>query len=121
MCTLPLALCAACAATASEPVPIVLLLAPVYPAAAVRAGIEGHVVIKYTITSSGTVADVSVVCAKPAGVFEDAALAAVRAWRFDTPMRRGRPIAIEGVRSRLQFQLGDLDATRDIDVSHELP
>lgn len=80
---------------------------PVYPPAAKEAGIEGEVTLIYTVTASGHVADVRVLEAEPADIFDEAALAAVRTWRY-RPMRRdGEPVVMENVVSTLRFRLAE--------------
>jgi TonB family protein len=46
------------------------------------AGIEGSVELSFRIGTDGGVTQVHVVHAQPAGMFEDAAKAALGAWRF---------------------------------------
>ncbi|MGH8091784.1 MAG: TonB family protein [Rudaea sp.] len=55
---------------------------PAYPSRAMAAGIEGNVELSYRIGANGGVTQVHVVHAQPAGMFEDAAKAALGAWRF---------------------------------------
>ncbi len=81
---------------------------PVYPQAAKDAGIEGEVTLIYTVTASGQVDDVRVLESSPAEVFDEAALAAVRSWRY-RPLRRrdGEPLVLENVVSTLRFRLAE--------------
>lgn len=58
---------------------------PVYPAAALEKGIEGKVVIEFNLASNGSVQDMRVVSADPTGVFEQAALVAMRGWVYSVP------------------------------------
>jgi TonB family protein len=62
-----------------EPVRIV---SPVYPQRAKLAGIEGNVKLEFGIAADGTVSDIKVVGATPAGVFDTAAIAALKQWHF---------------------------------------
>jgi TonB family protein len=62
--------------------------APVYPQAALDADQEGTVVVRFNILQSGGVQDPHVVCATMPGIFDDAALAAIRTWRFSLPARK---------------------------------
>jgi len=78
---------------------------PVYPPAAKEAGIEGDVTLIYTVTATGQVDDVLVLEADPSEVFEDAALAAVRTWRYRPLRQDGEPLVIENVVSTLKFRL----------------
>lgn len=65
---------------------------PVYPADALRSGIEGWVELMFTITETGTVRDVEVVAAEPRGVFESAATQAVGSWRYRPRLANGQPV-----------------------------
>lgn len=61
---------------------------PRYPAKAQNRRIEGSVQIAFTIQPDGSVSDARPLSAQPAGVFEEAALAAVARWRFEATGRR---------------------------------
>lgn len=67
-----------------------LVIRPIYPHDAAIAGIEGWVKIEFTITEAGTVKDPQVVDARPARVFNRAAVRAILKWKF-------KPRVIEGV------------------------
>lgn len=67
-------------------------VAPVYPAHALALGQAGEVRVRLTVGTDGHVADVQVLTASPAGVFEQAAVNAVRKWRFDPIVKNGRAI-----------------------------
>ena len=54
-----------------------------YPMDALRNGVTGRVDLDFRIAADGSVRDVRVLHAQPAGVFEQAATAALRQWRFD--------------------------------------
>lgn len=53
-----------------------------YPQRAEAQQVEGRVVLSITIMPDGSVRDVRVVNAKPAGYFEDAAVQSVSRWRY---------------------------------------
>ena len=50
------------------------MVSPVYPESARKRGIEGWVELAFTVTPSGTVEDIEVRNASPAGTFDDAAI-----------------------------------------------
>lgn len=79
----------------------------IYPPSAKAAGIEGHVVVTYDVTVEGRVANAVVAEAEPPGVFEQAALAAVRSWRFRPPLQRGEPVEAPARVSEVVFRLGE--------------
>jgi protein TonB len=81
-------------------------VAPVYPDAALRRGQSGDVRVRLTVDSDGRVSDVQVLSATPAGVFERAAVNAVRKWRFEPIVRNGRAIEAS-VTSTISFRPDD--------------
>ena len=84
-------------ASSGEPPPVVReaklirRVAPEYPSAAKRDGIEGSVDLEVTISSRGDVEDVSVVNATPPEMFEKSAVTAVRKWKYDPRFVDGLP------------------------------
>lgn len=70
----------------------VRMVSPVYPDAARKRGIEGWVELAFTVQTNGTVDEVEVRNASPAEVFDDAAMRAVRQWRFEPVERNGERI-----------------------------
>lgn len=77
-------------------------LAPQFPDVALARGIDGWVDLQFVVESDGAVSDVAVVGAEPAGIFEQAALDAVRHWRYRPVVREGRAVS-QGARVRLRF------------------
>jgi protein TonB len=78
---------------------------PDYPPRAQTRGIEGYVIVQFTITATGTVKDAIVVEAQPKGMFDDAALKAIARWRYTPKVDAGVAVERVGVRTRLTFQL----------------
>ena len=78
---------------------------PDYPPRAQSRGIEGYVIVQFTITPTGTVRDATVVEAQPKGMFDDAALKAIARWRYNPKVEGGVAVERVGVRTRLTFQL----------------
>ncbi|MDP6528986.1 MAG: energy transducer TonB [Gemmatimonadota bacterium] len=64
---------------------------PEYPDLARRAGIEGEVLLKVTIDERGKVMHVTVV-RSDAEIFNDAAIRAVKKWRFIPAEQSGNPV-----------------------------
>jgi len=77
---------------------------PVYPAAARRTGYEGTVVIRARIQIDGSADRVEIKKSSGYGVLDQAALEAVRKWRF-IPARRGNEAVVEWVDIPLKFKL----------------
>jgi len=75
-----------------------------YPTAARENGTTGWVDLVFTVRSDGTVGDVSVAGAEPAGIFEQAAMTAVRKWRYQPVVRDGRAVD-QRVRQRIRFAI----------------
>jgi periplasmic protein TonB len=80
---------------------------PQYPIRAERRGIEGWVDLAFTISKTGRVIDPEVIDGKPAGMFDQAARAAVMKWRYRPKVEHGSPIERKGVRVRIRFELRD--------------
>lgn len=79
-------------------------VAPVYPARARRDGVEGEVRLSLLIDATGRVAEARVLDSRPPGVFDNAALAAVRSWQFQPARYKGRPVKT-WAQQRVAFQL----------------
>lgn len=60
----------------------ILTVPPDYPDRALARGIEGFVVVEFTITAAGTIADAVVVRAHPPGIFEQSALRAIARYKY---------------------------------------
>jgi TonB family protein len=67
-------------------------VAPTYPQEALDAGIEGVVSIEATIDATGTVSDARVVKSVPE--LDDAALEAVRQWKYRPTLLNGAPVPV---------------------------
>jgi protein TonB len=76
---------------------------PEYPAIARQAGIQGVVIIELTITETGEVASAQVL--RSVAALDQAALDAVRAWRFEPARLNGEPLAVI-MSVTVNFQLG---------------
>lgn len=55
---------------------------PVYPQNALARDVEGRVIVAFVLNADGSVGSPKVVSAQPAGVFDGAAVQALRDWRF---------------------------------------
>jgi protein TonB len=89
----------------SDVVPLVRV-DPQYPPKARQRRIEGWVEIEFTIGPAGTVENPKVIGAYPPTVFEQAALRAVRRWRYNPKVVDGVAVKRPGVQVRLRFELG---------------
>jgi TonB family protein len=78
--------------------------APAYPKAALDAGQEGTVVVRFSVSQNGDVHDLEVVCATMPGIFDEAALTAIRTWRYSIPGNRTARAQIDII---FRFREGD--------------
>jgi TonB family protein len=75
---------------------------PEFPEVARENDLAGYVDLEFTVHPDGSVTDVTVLKARPAGVFEKSAVAAVGQWRYQPIERDGLPVT-ELARLRLNF------------------
>jgi periplasmic protein TonB len=78
---------------------------PEYPNRAANRGVEGWVLVQFTITPAGTVKDATAIDAHPKGYFEDAALKAIARWRYNPKVEGGVAVERRGIQVVLRFQL----------------
>jgi TonB family protein len=88
-----------------EYLPIVKV-APVYPPRALQQHTEGYVVVEYTVAVDGTVKDVKVV-ESSSPLFDRAAEESARRFRYIPRVIDGEPVEVEGVTTRIDFDLDD--------------
>jgi TonB family protein len=77
---------------------------PEYPVTAMAKRIAGSVTLEYTVDTSGAPRDVHVVEATPPGVFDQAAIKAVKQWRYAPPLVNGAAVEVP-LRTRMRFEL----------------
>lgn len=68
---------------------------PFYPYRAKRRKVEGEVILHIVISDQGQVSEAKVISAKPAGYFEDAAVKAVKKWKFKPGQVDGENVAVK--------------------------
>ena len=78
---------------------------PTYPRNAIRLGREGYVVVVFDVDTDGSVLDPYVVESEPTGVFERAAIKAVRKWLYAPPNHNEVSVKVNEVRAKLSFNL----------------
>ncbi len=93
-------------ASDGEYLPIVKV-APQYPSRASSRGIEGYVILQYTVTKQGTVENPVVVEAEPANIFNRAAIKSALRYKYKPRVEDGVPMAVHGVRTRITFKLAE--------------
>ena len=78
---------------------------PIYPTRAASRGVEGYVIMEFTVTSNGSVIDPIVVESEPSSIFNSAAERAVLKWKYKPRVVDGTPVDVPGVRTMLTFKL----------------
>jgi len=91
-------------ASDGEYLPIVKV-APQYPRRAAAKGVEGYVILEFTVTKQGTVKDPIVIEAEPRGYFERAATKAVLRFKYKPTIVDGVAIDVPGVKNKITFKL----------------
>lgn len=104
---LALLLLGGCMSSHNRPLQLLNGAGPAYPPVAKSQGLEGQVTVRYSVSRAGVVGDLEVVDSQPPGVFDDAALAAVRSWRYRAPVRGGQAVAVPEVTSVVRFRLNE--------------
>jgi TonB family protein len=78
---------------------------PEYPASALAQRITGVVTLEYTVDSRGEPRDIHVVEATPPQVFDQAAINAVKHWRYAPTIVNGAAVEVPGAKARMHFEL----------------
>jgi protein TonB len=78
---------------------------PIYPNSALSRGIEGYVIVEFTVTRQGTTRDVVIVEAKPPNVFDRAAIQAAQKFKYKPRVIDGEPIEVPGVQNKITFEI----------------
>ncbi|MFC7331735.1 energy transducer TonB [Rhodocista pekingensis] len=88
----------------AEAIPL-FRMAPQYPERAASRGIEGYVVMEFTINETGGVENIKVIEANPPGYFERSAVKAMEKWKYKPKIVDGKPVKRHGVQNKLTFEL----------------
>lgn len=91
-------------ASDGEYLPIVKV-APIYPRKAAARGIEGYVVLSFTVNETGAVVDPVVMESVPPGVFDRSAIRAALKFKYKPRVEDGKPVAVPNVEHLITFQL----------------
>jgi len=83
----------------------IVKVAPNYPRRAAQKGIEGYVVVEFTVTTLGTVTEPHVIEADPPGIFDREAMAAVSKFKYKPKIENGKAVEVNGVRNIIRFEL----------------
>lgn len=80
-------------------------ITPEYPAQAELQGVEGHVLVHFTVTPQGEVSAIEITESVPAGVFDQSALAAAARLRFEPRIVLNEAVAVDDVEYRFDWKL----------------
>lgn len=86
-----------------EYLPIVKV-APVYPSRALSRGLEGYVIVEYTVTETGSVRDPMVV-ESSSSLFERAAVESALKYKYKPRVINGEAVEVPGVQTIIRFEL----------------
>ena len=86
---------------------------PVYPSRALERGIEGCVMLKFTVTKVGSTRDPSVEWAVPPGIFDRAAMRSALKYKYKPQIRDGEAIEVPNVRTVVIFKIEDANKPAD--------
>ena len=86
-----------------EYLPIVKV-APVYPSRALSRGLEGYVIVEFTVTQAGAVRDVFVV-ESTSSLFERAAVEAAYKFKYKPRVIDGIAVEVPGVQNKITFEI----------------
>jgi TonB family protein len=79
-------------------------VSPTFPVTARERGLSGWVDMQFVVTPNGSVSDVIITGAEPVGLFEQAAVDAVKKWRYKPVERDGHAVD-QRARLRMKFAL----------------
>jgi len=85
----------------------IVKVAPIYPRRALTRGLEGWVLLEFTVTKLGTVVDIKVLESDPPNIFDKAAVSAAAKFKYKPKVVNGEPIDTAGVLHRISFELED--------------
>jgi protein TonB len=83
-------------------------VAPEYPPGALHEGVSGYVTIDFLVNAAGEPTGLQIVDAQPAGIFNAAALAAVKRWRYEPNIASAQV----PTRATVRFQLPELETSK---------
>jgi len=82
-------------------------VSPPYPEMARGEGVEGRVILEYTISEEGFPVDIRIVESTPPGVFDAVAINALSQWRYIPARKLGDRVEIPEAEAVFNFQITD--------------
>ena len=89
-----------------QPPKLIRAVNPRYPFEAAQKGIEGRVMLRFVVDSTGQAQEPEVVKSDPPGVFDEAALAVVKKYKFRPAMKGGKAVDCI-VKAPIKFSLNE--------------
>jgi len=86
---------------------LIRTIRPKYPRKAQTYGIEGYVVVGYTVTKEGNVTDPIIIDGSSQGIFNQPAIEAVLQYKYKPRLVNGEPVDAPGARTTLTFEMAD--------------
>ena len=86
---------------------------PIYPRRAQERGIEGCVMLEFSVTKVGAVKDPVVLWSIPSGIFDRAAMRSALKFKYKPQIRDGEAIEVKGVLNQITFIIEDKDKSPD--------
>lgn len=83
----------------------IVRIAPQYPVEAAMRGVEGWVLLKFDITTTGSVENIKVIRAHPVRTFERAAMTALAKWKYKPKIKNKRAVAQRNNMTQIDFKL----------------
>ena len=80
-------------------------VSPEYPVNARTQGIEGYVIVEFTVTARGTTADIKVIEAFPDNIFNRSAILAAAKFKYKPRVIDGTAVDVTGVQNKFIFNL----------------
>ncbi|OCH09400.1 energy transducer TonB [Aliivibrio fischeri] len=80
---------------------------PKYPSRALKRGIEGYVIMSFSIDETGKPFAISVQEAKPKRLFDRDAMRALKQWKYQPKLVEGKAIIQQNQTVRLEFKLAE--------------
>jgi protein TonB len=77
---------------------------PEYPHSALLNETEGYVILMFTVTETGSVADPEIIASEPPGTFDRAAIKSVLRWKYQPQLANGKPISVV-TKTRIRFSM----------------
>ncbi|MCB1694414.1 MAG: energy transducer TonB, partial [Pseudomonadales bacterium] len=90
---------------------------PRYPHSALAKNIQGYARVRFTVTAEGKTADFEIAGSWPPGVFDDAAIRAVKQFTYEPRRVDGVAVATPGVTNLITFLIdGNVKASQARDI-----